>query len=129
MAFFDVDVDETRHYRMRYRIEADSPEQAILMAEEGNTTQEWEDSFEGILNRGVDSEVTPIPMFFAVEYDLSYFGGDYHGCGEDVFLPAEGLTDENLPERFREKTGHDPVHIVHYCFDEPVDESGESLNG
>jgi hypothetical protein len=129
MPYYDVEVDETRHYRVRYRIEADSPKQAVQMAEEGCSTHgETDISCEGVLNRGVGlSDVTPVPVFVSVEYDLEYYGGDYSGLGEEALLPTEGLTDENLKERFREQTGHDPVHIIHYTFDEPVDANGESL--
>ena len=129
MPYYDVEVDETRHYRVRYRIEADSPQQAVQMAEEGISTHgETDISCEGVLNRGVGlDDITPIPVFIEVEYDLAYHGGDYHGYGEQALLPFDGLTDENLHERFREQTGHDPVHIVHYTFDEPVDADGEGL--
>lgn len=62
-----------------------------------------------------------------VEWDRSYWGGDYSGVGRFAYLPFNGLTDENLPERFREVTGHDPVHIIHYTFDELYDEHGEPI--
>ena len=131
MPYYDVEVDETRHYRVRYRIEADSPKQAALMAEEGCSTHgETDISFEGVLNRGVGlSDVKPVPVFIAVEYDLKYFGGDYHGYGATALMPLDGLTDENLKERFQKQTGHDPAHIVHYTFDEPVDADGNDLEG
>ena len=129
MPFYDVEVDETRHYVMRYRIEADSPEQAVLMAEEGCSTHgEKEISLEGVLNRGVDSNPALVPTFISVEYDLKYFGGDYHGYGSMALLPLEGLTDENLKKRFKKQTGHDPVHIIHYTFDEPLDADGNALD-
>lgn len=128
MPIYDVEVDETRQYRVRYRLEADSPEQAVKMAEAGNSTHgEKEISCGGVLNRGVGLGVTLVPIFIEVEYDLSYSGGDYSGYGWSAFLPLEGLTDENLHERFRQQTGHDPIHIVHYSFDEPVGENGKDL--
>ena len=126
MAFFDVLVDETRHYIMRYRVEADNAKQALSEAERGVSYSETEVKCNGVLERGVSlCDVTPVPVFIAVEYDLKYYGGDYSGYGEEALMPIEGLTDENLKERFREQTGHDPVHIVHYSFDEPVDANGE----
>ncbi len=128
MPFYDVDVDETRHYVMCYRIEADSPEQAVLMAEEGCSTHgEKEISLEGVINRGVDSNPALVPVFIAVEYDLDYWGGDYDGLGEEALLPIDGLTDDNLKERFQKQTGHDPTHVIHYTFDEPVDANGDEL--
>jgi hypothetical protein len=76
---------------------------------------------------GEELKSTPVPVYVAVEYDLDYFGGDYSGLGEEALLSIEGLTDENLKERFREQTGHDPAHIIHYSFDEAVDANGERL--
>ena len=129
MPFSDSLVDETRHYLVRYRIEADNPKQAVLMAEEGNTHGETDVSFEGVINRGGPSaSPPPIPIFIRVEYDLAYSGGDYSGSGQTVKLLLDGLTDENLPERFQQVTGHNPVHIIHYTFDEPVDADGEYLD-
>jgi len=128
MPYFDVIVEETRHYTMRYRLEADNSDQAAIYAEEGFSLSETELKDHGILNRSVSlDDIKTVPAYIAVEYDLKYHGGDYHGCGEEALLPLEGLDDDNLPEVFRELTGHDPVHIVHYTFDEPVDAEGSLL--
>jgi len=72
---------------------------------------------------------------FSVEYDLAYYGGDYSGVGQFVYLPldelkyGEGLSDEQkaVGDLFNEKTGHDPSHIVNYNLDELVDKNGNEL--
>ena len=130
MPYFDVIVEETRHYTMRYRVEADDERCAAIAAEDGISDSETEIECHGVLNRGVSlDDIKMVPVFIAVEYDLNYFGGhgDYHGCGEEALLPFDGLTDDNLHERFREQTGHDPTHIVHYTFDDLVDAEGDLL--
>lgn len=67
-----------------------------------------------------------------VEYDLSYTGGDYHKVGDFTYVPLKvidavrgGLTDdERLKAAFRATTGYDPIHVVHYTFDQVYDENG-----
>jgi len=67
-----------------------------------------------------------------VEYDLRYSGGDYQKVGDFAYIPLNiidavrgNLTDdERLKAAFRATTGHDPIHIVHYTFDEVYDENG-----
>lgn len=128
MPYYDVIVEETRHVTMRYRVEADSPEQAASEAEQGISISEIEVKDNGILDRSVSlDDIKQIPAFVEVEYDLTYRGGDYHDVGDFVYLPIEGLTDENLSERFQAQTGIDPVHIVHYCFDELYDAGGDLI--
>ena len=66
--------------------------------------------------------------FVQVEFDRSYTGGDYDKVGEFLLLEEEGLTDENLPERFEAKTGLGPEHIIHYTFDELFDANGDPID-
>lgn len=130
MPYYEVIVEETRHYTMRYLVDADDQRCAAIAAEDGISERETLLKEHGVVNRTVSlDDIKQVPVFIAVEYDLKYYGGDYHGYGETALLPFEGLTDDNLHERFRQQTGHDPVHIVHYTFDEPVDADGESLEG
>jgi hypothetical protein len=64
-----------------------------------------------------------------VEYDLSYYGGDYHKVGQFAYLPLDeidrstGNEDEQLKTVFKKLVG-DPVHIVHYSFDILYDGDG-----
>jgi hypothetical protein len=62
-----------------------------------------------------------------VEYDVTYFGGDYAGVGSMVYLPValiEAHTpynvsdDDGVRRAFQAATGIDPVHIVSYTTDE-----------
>jgi hypothetical protein len=78
-----------------------------------------------------------------VEYDETYFGGDYSKVGEYAHIPHDvldrcpswGLIDPvkghaGAPEEQRLKyafyilTGIDPKHIIHYTFDEVYDQFG-----
>ncbi len=52
----------------------------------------------------------PIP--FKVEYDLKYYGGEYHSIGSFVIVDAFGWEDVN--RAFEAKTGIDSCHIIHY---------------
>lgn len=66
--------------------------------------------------------------FVQVEYDKDYYGGDYGNVGDFFLLPEDGLTDENLPERFRKATSLDPIHIIHYTLDDVYDWEGNLLD-
>lgn len=61
-----------------------------------------------------------------VEYDLAYFGGDYGNTGDFAYIPVP-LVDRcgSVEQAFRNDTGHDPVHIVHYSEDEHFDQDGD----
>ena len=56
---------------------------------------------------------------YEVEYDLGYSGGEYSKVGETVVVLA--ANDDGVEAAFKKKTGHDPVHIVHFSFGEPPD--------
>ena len=130
MPYFDVDVEETRHYTVRYRILAKDAEQAVEMASDGESESEDELRCNGVLGRDVhDNNVILVPAFIRVEYDRNYYGGDYHGVGTFAFLPEDGLTDDNLKDRFKAHTGFDPQHVIHYTFDEIYDGDGDLLEG
>lgn len=67
-----------------------------------------------------------------VEYDLAYAGGNYSGVGEYAYIPWEEIDTHGNGEgalrlAFRAVTGHDPIHIVHYTFDEVYDQRGNPL--
>ena len=62
-----------------------------------------------------------------VEYDLEFFGGDYSGVGSFAYVPLAdiGHTPDAVEAAFKKLTGHNPVHIIHYCPDETFDENGK----
>jgi hypothetical protein len=54
-----------------------------------------------------------------VEYDLSYWGGDYSDVGETVVIKVQLPVDENSEEEvvesvFFQQTNIKPEHIIHY---------------
>lgn len=60
-----------------------------------------------------------------VEYDTSFFGGDYSGVGNVVYIPNDD--DVDIREMFQRMTGIDPIHIVHIPLDETYTIDGELL--
>ena len=60
-----------------------------------------------------------------VEYDLTYVGGDYSKTGDFAYIPV-ALVERcgSVEQAFRNYTGHDSVHIVHYSEDELFDQEG-----
>ncbi len=67
-------------------------------------------------------------LFMRVEYDKKFCGGDYSGTGEFVLIPLSlvEVTDD-MDSAFEEKTGLNPVHIIHYSEDELFDAAGEHV--
>ena len=67
-----------------------------------------------------------------VEYDLNYAGGDYNKVGDFAYIPLDAISaipgrlagDERLKAAFQIITGYNPIHIVHYTFDEVYDQDG-----
>lgn len=73
-----------------------------------------------------------------VEYDKKYFGGDYKDVGEFTFIPfnlidviknpngkAVMKDEKALKIAFKRMTGLDHRNIIHFSFDEPVDQFGQ----
>ena len=65
-----------------------------------------------------------------VEYDLNFWGGDYSGVGQFAYIPLDAISrlrgkndDKRLRTAFTVLVGN-PEHIIHYTFDEPVDQDG-----
>lgn len=52
---------------------------------------------------------------YRVEYDLDYWGGDYHKVGQFAFIP-EGMEFalNSVEEAFEKLTGIDRQHIIQY---------------
>ena len=62
--------------------------------------------------------------YLRVEYDLAYAGGDYSKTGDFAYIPYNLFSRMGMVEAFRQTTGHDPVHIIHYSPDEVYDKQG-----
>lgn len=56
------------------------------------------------------------PLGLLVEYDLQYWGGDYHGVGQQRWIPEALIREynDNVRAAFHALTAIDPRHIVHY---------------
>lgn len=52
--------------------------------------------------------------FIRVEYDLEYSGGNYVGTGSIIQVPSNLVAKMGMHNAFKETTGYDPIHIVHY---------------
>lgn len=72
----------------------------------------------------------PEGAHFRVEFDLDYWGGDYHGTGDVAYVPFSLLHDARRltpREAFTRHTGHIANHIVHYTLDDLYDAEGNEL--
>ena len=65
-----------------------------------------------------------------IEYDLNYRGGDYDKVGKFAYIPLDNIDrlpgsspGKKLKTAFMVLVG-DPIHIVHYTFDEVYDQDG-----
>ena len=65
-----------------------------------------------------------------IEYDLNYRGGDYDKVGKFAYIPLDNIDrqsgkdfDKKLKTAFAVLVG-DPIHIVHFTFDEVYDQDG-----
>jgi hypothetical protein len=65
--------------------------------------------------------------FFKVEYDQDYTGGNYSGVGDFAMVPVGLAILVGVNQAFKEITGEDPIHIVHFNTDEWYDEDGKLL--
>lgn len=67
--------------------------------------------------------------FFQVEYDEEYFGGNYHRTGNFALIK---LIDVNrlgsVEAAFKETTGVETIHIIHYSEDEMFDAEGNHID-
>ena len=67
-----------------------------------------------------------------VEYDRTFLGGDYSKVGDFAYIPLDAIGavpgmlrgDERLKAAFQIITGYDPIHIVHFTYDEVYDQDG-----
>lgn len=62
---------------------------------------------------------------FRVEWDIGYWGGDYHGVGQFAFIPVALTYVFDSPEEAFEKfTGNSRSHMIHYTLDEEFSPDG-----
>jgi hypothetical protein len=66
--------------------------------------------------------------FIEVEYDLEYSGGNYSDVGDFAMIPVELVDKLGVEAAFEKHTGHDRVHIIHYCPDDRYNASGELVD-
>jgi hypothetical protein len=73
-----------------------------------------------------------------VEFDHTYWGGDYDKCGDFAYVPLRvidaiefdtqdirwDVDDIKVRMAFQQVTGVHPLHIVHFCPDEVYDQYG-----
>ncbi len=86
-------------------------------------------------DRGQDIGVPLVPCV-KVEYDLSFWGGDYEGVGQFVHIPLSLIDecalqdpdgDDGVELAFTKTTKQDSVHIIHYSLDELYDQGGNPI--
>ncbi len=69
-------------------------------------------------------------QYVRVEYDEEFFGGDYSGVGNFAFV---NLIDINglgsVETAFKQTTGIETIHIIHYSEDELYDVNGNLIGG
>ena len=61
---------------------------------------------------------------YKVEFDPTFFGGNYTGQGNQVLVPEELVQEVGMSAAFLKTTGHDPANIVHYAEDVRFDSKG-----
>lgn len=69
---------------------------------------------------------------FPVEWDYQYTGGNYSSAGNITYVPFtlldnKGDEDEQVGRALMEYEGVDPIHIIHYTFDEVYDAEGNAI--
>jgi hypothetical protein len=64
-----------------------------------------------------------------VEFDMSYYGGNYAGIGTHVYVPESliDLMDGDVAAAFSKFARIDAVHMVSYTADERFDADGQPL--
>ena len=70
------------------------------------------------LKRAYDAGEIRDESHIMVEYDLSFYGGDYSKVGRFAYVPSYWVFMLEVEAAFNIATGIDPVHIVSYNLDE-----------
>jgi len=63
--------------------------------------------------------------YFKVEFDPTYFGGNYESVGNFALVPEDLVTDLGMAEAFSVTTGHKAENIVHFSEDARFDARGK----
>lgn len=61
---------------------------------------------------------------YKVEFDPTFFGGNYTGQGNQVLVPEALVQEVGMSAAFLKTTGHDPANIVHFAEDLRFDSKG-----
>ncbi len=73
-------------------------------------------------------EPPKVEQYIQVEFDEEFFGGDYSGVGNFAFVK---LIDVNglgsVEAAFKQTTGIETIHIIHYSEDELYDANGHLM--
>lgn len=76
-----------------------------------------------------DSEGTPVEPHIQVEYDEDFWGGDYDGVGDLIYVKmSEADRLGSVEAAFKALIGIDAVHMIHYSEDELFDIKGNHLD-
>jgi len=54
---------------------------------------------------------------YKVEFDPTFFGGDYTGQGNQALIPEQLVEEVGMSAAFLKTTGHNPANIIHYAED------------
>jgi hypothetical protein len=68
-------------------------------------------------------------LFYKVEFDPSFYGGDYKDVGNFVLIPADLVDQVGMDKAFEKTTGHVAANIVHYSESEMYCADGELYVG
>ena len=61
---------------------------------------------------------------YKVEFDPTFFGGDYTGHGNHALIPEQLVEEVGMSAVFLKTTGHNPANIVHFAEDLRFDPKG-----
>lgn len=67
---------------------------------------------------------------YRVEWDYSYWGGDYSSVGRFTYIPVEVYErfHHDMQKAFNHVTGENPLHIIHWSEDEFFTRDGQRLD-
>lgn len=68
-------------------------------------------------------------LYYKVEYDLNYNGGNYSNVGAFVLVPEALVKKVGMKAAFTQTTGQEAVHIIHYSESDRYDAEGKLDDG
>ncbi|QOX80808.1 hypothetical protein FY034_17445 (plasmid) [Trichlorobacter lovleyi] len=87
---------------------------------------DWQGSEEeAICNQCHNADIIPCVR---VEYDLSFFGGNYDKVGKFAFIAVDKINDCTVEEAFEKQTGINRQHIIHFSTDDLYSPQGEDFD-